>query len=263
MSLNLAQALVSCPHAVCHACDARYEKDHQLKETVTPSARLLLLVEGKLAYHYASGMVTYQAGDLWLVPQLTRRHWNVVSRTARLLWVEFVHLLPLHVEISNHATRMTELDQLLCEQIVTCWQEGGHRATLQITPMLQTLLSRYALNVPELHSADTALRHPAISKVLSWLASNLDKPIAIDMLHEQARLSANHFRKLFKQATDMSPTQYVQMLRLRKARYLLLTTDKTVQEVGFAVGYEDPLHFSKQYRNCWGISPKQDRASTP
>ncbi len=261
MSLNLAQSLLSCPRAVCYVGDATYKRGHVLRETVTPSARLLLLTKGKLAYHYPTGEVSYRKGDLWLVPQLTRRHWQVVSQSVQMVWVEFVHLLPVNDHISTQAVRANDLDHALFDRVIDCWSTNDSTRLLEINSLLQTLLVRYALAVDSDATETESVRHPSIGKVLKWLSANFEKTDAIEQLHEQARLSANHFRKVFKQATDMSPTQYVQMLRLRKARFLLLTTDKSVQEVGFAVGYADPMHFSRQYRQCWGISPKQDRAS--
>ncbi|HAI11709.1 MAG TPA: hypothetical protein DCM28_08390 [Phycisphaerales bacterium] len=261
MSLNLAQTLLACPRVVCHVGDARYSKDHQLKQTVTPSARLLLLVQGKLAYHYPTGVHEYRSGDLWLVPQLMRRHWQVLSRSARLIWVEFVHLLPLHVNISKQAFKASELDTVMFQRIATCFEEKDASTQLESDSLLGSLLVRYALNVQLVTDNRQDGTHPAIAKVLNWLSSHMEEPVVMDQLHQQARLSANHFRKLFKQTTGMSPTQYVQMLRLRKARYLVLTTDKNIQEVGFASGYDDPQHFSRQYRQCWGVSPMMDRLS--
>jgi AraC-like DNA-binding protein len=263
MSLTLAQSLIASPSAVCYVGHMTYEKDHHLKETVTPSARLLLLTEGELAYHFESQVIPYQAGQMWLVPQLTRRHWQVMSDQAQLIWVEFVHLLPMTMPVLHQPVEAQGLDTSLFERVVQCWEQLDQAAGLELASVLQTLLVRFALQVDVQENAAPSQTHPAVLKVMTWLAGQLDKPIVMDQLHEQAQLSANHFRKLFKQATDMSPTQYVQMLRLRKARYLLVTTAMSVQEVAYAVGYEDPLHFSKQYRQCWGISPKQDRASAP
>jgi AraC-like DNA-binding protein len=260
MSLNLAQSLLSSPRAVCFVGNAAYGQGHQLRETVTPSARLLLITRGELAYQYPTGEVRYRKGDLWLVPQLTRRRWQVVSKTVHMVWVEFVHLLPVNDHVSQHAVKAGELDVAMFDRIVDCWSGNDSSRLLEINSLLQTLLVRYALEVQRDETDHVLIRHPAIDKAIKWLTVNFEKNDAIDNLHDKARLSPNHFRKCFKQATDMSPTQYVQMLRLRKARFLLLTTDKSVQEVGYAVGYADPMHFSRQYRLCWGISPKQDRA---
>lgn len=259
MSQSLVQSLIASPRAICHVGHARYTDDHQQSETVTPSARLLYLIDGKLDYHYPTHIHQYHAGQIWLVPQLMRRHWRVCCKRAELIWVEFVHLLPVNLNLSFEPVVADALDQALFERLAQC----GDTSLIEQPSLLELLLVRYAIKAKQGTATDGMHVHPAVSQVLHWLSRQLDQPIAIDKLHEQAQLSANHFRKLFKQATDMNPTQYVQMLRLRKARYLLVTTSLSIQEVGYAVGYEDPLHFSKQYRQCWGVSPKQDRASTP
>ena len=261
MTVTLAQSLVASPRAICHVGKMVCHKAHELKETVTPSSRLLYLAQGKLAYHYDNQVVEYQAGQIWLVPELTRRHWQSLTKHAQLYWIEFVHLVPMLNAISNDAVKAHELDAAMFQRAIDCWEIADAPSQLELSCLLETLLVRFGVQVNE--TQVPAVKHTAVAKVLSWLGEHLDQPIALEHLHEIAQLSANHFRKVFKHATQMSPTQYVQMLRLRKARYLLVTTAMTVQEVAYAMGYEDPGHFSKQYRQCWGMSPKQDRVLMP
>lgn len=264
MAVTFAQSLVASPRAICHVGRMVCSKAHELKEAVVPSSRLLYLAQGKLAYHYDNQVIEYRAGQIWLVPELTRRHWQLLSKRAELFWIEFVHLVPMLNAISNTAVKAHDLDAAMFQRAFNCWGTPNAASQLELSCLLETLLVRFGLHVEEVEQGDAFSRLPgAVTRVMMWLQENLDQPIALESLHEIAQLSPNHFRKVFKQATQMSPTQYVQMLRLRKARYLLVTTAMTVQEIAYAMGYEDPGHFSKQYRQCWGMSPKQDRVLMP
>ncbi|MEM6822971.1 MAG: helix-turn-helix transcriptional regulator, partial [Verrucomicrobiota bacterium] len=85
-------------------------------------------------------------------------------------------------------------------------------------------------------------------------------PEAFSRLQKQVHLNAIYFRRSFKQITGLAPTDYLLRLRMREARLLLNQNSETVKEVAEAVGFRDPLYFSKQYRKFWGHPPGEDRS---
>lgn len=78
-------------------------------------------------------------------------------------------------------------------------------------------------------------------------------PIA-GLLFWAGRLLSRHF----KAATAMTPGQYQKRLRLQEARRLLLAGGGDVAHVGFAIGYESPSQFSRDYRRLFGAPPGRD-----
>lgn len=73
-------------------------------------------------------------------------------------------------------------------------------------------------------------------------------------------LSETHLRRLFQAGVGMSPMRYVTYLRLEKAKHLLLNTNYSISEVGYAVGLEDPYYFSRVFKKEIGTSPSQYRS---
>jgi transcriptional regulator GlxA family with amidase domain len=68
--------------------------------------------------------------------------------------------------------------------------------------------------------------------------------------------------QLFRKMTvliDTSPSDYIRSFRLAKAKTLLETTDMTVSEVTFQVGFKDVAHFSKSYMEEFGFPPSATR----
>jgi transcriptional regulator GlxA family with amidase domain len=61
-----------------------------------------------------------------------------------------------------------------------------------------------------------------------------------------------------KAVTAMSPLQFHKELRLQEARRLLLAGDADAATAGFRVGYEDPSHFSREYKRLFGQPPVRD-----
>lgn len=91
-----------------------------------------------------------------------------------------------------------------------------------------------------------------IAKIKSDFAENLN-------MKEMARtfgMSESSLYHNFKKVTMLSPLQFQKTLRLEEARRILLTQEIEANEVAFAVGYESPSQFSREYARMFGLPPK-------
>ena len=93
------------------------------------------------------------------------------------------------------------------------------------------------------------------------IQSDLAKPIVVGELAQQAGMSGSAFFEHFKAVTGTSPLQYQKDLRLLRARDALRGTNGKVSDIAFAVGYESPAQFSREYTRKFGVPPRQDRAT--
>ncbi|WP_309122327.1 response regulator [Paenibacillus sp.] len=113
---------------------------------------------------------------------------------------------------------------------------------------------------PELFDrAAGAIRHPIVRKALEYIADHLHLPIGIREVAEAVHLNASYFSELFKQETNASFSDYLIALRLRKAKELLLTTDRKIYEIAEETGYGNASYFVKVFRESEGMTPKQFR----
>ncbi len=81
------------------------------------------------------------------------------------------------------------------------------------------------------------------------------EPIPLAELYRQFPLSRTHLATLFKREFGMTPTQYRQSLRLRRARSLLTSGQMNVSETAYACGFTDPQYFSRAFRQEFGRPP--------
>ncbi len=99
----------------------------------------------------------------------------------------------------------------------------------------------------------------AIYRILAEYAG----PLRVEELASMVGVSTVRFRKLFRDATGVSPKQYILDLRLRKARVLLQTNPRlTVKEVAEQTGFGDPHHLHAMFRGKYGTTPRRLRTGT-
>lgn len=97
-----------------------------------------------------------------------------------------------------------------------------------------------------------------IAKAIGWLRAHFAQPLRIEELAERAGMSESSLHHHFKAITAMSPIQYQKQLRLQEARRLMLVEQCDVGTAGYAVGYQSPSQFSRDYSRMFGLSPLRD-----
>jgi AraC-like DNA-binding protein len=89
------------------------------------------------------------------------------------------------------------------------------------------------------------------------LRDRFAEPVRIEELATVARMSVSAFHRQFKALTSMTPLQYQKQLRLLEARRLMNSRAFNVEAAAFAVGYESPSQFSREYARLFGVPPKR------
>ena len=92
-----------------------------------------------------------------------------------------------------------------------------------------------------------------------YLQENYGKPVDFSALANSLAVSAPYLSRIFREQTGTSPSKYLTNLRMGQAKKLLLDTNLPVREIAVRVGYPDPFHFSRIFRNTAGMSPAQFR----
>ena len=112
---------------------------------------------------------------------------------------------------------------------------------------------------PMLRHVATAGSHlNQVSRAIAAIRRRFDAPIRIDDVAAEAGMSSSSLHVHFKAITRMTPLEYQKQLRLQEARRLMLVEGATASTAGFAVGYESPSQFSREYRRLFGAPPRAD-----
>lgn len=94
-----------------------------------------------------------------------------------------------------------------------------------------------------------------------WLQDNHGKDINLSELAKQFDMSPRNFSRRFKSATGSTPLQYLQKIRMEIAKDLFKTTNLSISEVMFKVGYHDIAHFGTLFKKHHGTTPGQYRTT--
>lgn len=97
-----------------------------------------------------------------------------------------------------------------------------------------------------------------IAKAIQQVRTGFRSPLSVSDLATDVGMSASSFHTHFKSVTGTTPLQYQKDLRLIEAKALLTGGSHTVTEAAYAVGYESPTHFSRDYSRKFGRPPSRD-----
>lgn len=98
-----------------------------------------------------------------------------------------------------------------------------------------------------------------IIKVQEWLDQNYRANVVISELAEKFKLSVRSLNRRFKLATNSSPLQYLQNLRIDHSKELLKASNLAISEVADMVGYQDASYFTNLFRRSTRVTPNEYR----
>lgn len=103
------------------------------------------------------------------------------------------------------------------------------------------------------------LRDFYIKEAISFIEQNFQNEITIEDIAGSCGLNRSYFGKIFHENIGKTPQEFLISYRMTKATELLKLTQLPIADIGNAVGYPNQLHFSRAFKNVYGISPRQWR----
>lgn len=114
---------------------------------------------------------------------------------------------------------------------------------------------RYFEGSTDKHSDETVLQ------VQLWLQNNYSQEVKFSVLAEQFDMSVRSMNRRFKNATGKSPLRYLQETRMGIARDLLKSSNLSISEIAYNVGYQDLGHFSALFKKSFSATPHDYRTT--
>jgi len=98
-----------------------------------------------------------------------------------------------------------------------------------------------------------------VRRALLLMEQNLARPVAIGYVAKQLGLSVRQFERLCRSALGTGPASLYRRIRMRYAQWLINNTDRSMTTIALEAGFADGAHFSRQYKETYGLSPSLRR----
>lgn len=108
-----------------------------------------------------------------------------------------------------------------------------------------------------IHDNNRVSSRMEIDRVIEFLHSNLDKKITVDEMAKIAHMSSSHFARIFKQEIGKSPVDYLNQIRMERAKKCLLACDKSITEIALECGFNSPSYLSACFFKKYKITPSK------
>lgn len=99
-----------------------------------------------------------------------------------------------------------------------------------------------------------------VTDARTFIEENYHNPdFSVKKIVEHLKIDRSHFYKLFKNETGLSPVDYITQLRISQAEILLVNDRMAIKDISYAVGFSDPLYFSRVFKRLNGKTPSEFR----
>ncbi|MGC5775527.1 AraC family transcriptional regulator [Paenibacillus pabuli] len=256
--------------------------DHQASFTVSMHMeRHLLLIctggEADLRIGHRQNLAT--GGKMYLILPGTSMEYKVNESKplqGLAIYFDLLKLLPLDNEVTTlRATssvemyqrcmlRSSHMDELpynnfnecvrvasLLHECVTVPEENH---PFRIQTLMHELLT-YVYALPQERKLSNPEHHSALDQTLEIIEFRYAEHLSREILAKAAGLSVWHYSRVFKSQTGISPMEYVNSIRMDRAKEMLMMPGQTIRNIAAQVGFQDEFYFSRKFKKHVGVSP--------
>ena len=134
-----------------------------------------------------------------------------------------------------------------------------YEAVIKMLEIFAKHISEVAAKIsvsPELNEPD------GIKKSRDYILKHLDEKITLDQAASVANMSASHFCRVFKKATDMNFSEYVARIRVERAKEMLVESNYTMAHIAYDCGFNSVTDFNRTFKKITGLTPTEFRKDT-
>ena len=100
-----------------------------------------------------------------------------------------------------------------------------------------------------------------VKLVKEYVQNNYSGDLDLNTIAQNLGFSSSYLTKVFNRVDGITPSKYIRNYRMGIAKQLMNDKGMTLQQIAAAVGYNDPFHFSRSFKQTFGMNPTEYRES--
>ena len=275
-SMNLMMLNVGC---------ATHHADWNWQKVSSPFIRIFYIVEGEAILHLPEEDVLLKPGYMYMIPAFVIHSYECHG-VFKLYYIHMyegfknevnlqdTYELPTEVRAGNSIRQLFEYvssqypDTMLPEPDPKSYDTSAQTSNyverymnmelwekMELRGAMLMIMSHFIREAkPHIWTSDERMK-----QVLRYIHEHIADRIDVEDLANLASITKTYFIRLFKQEFGLSPVLYINLKKVERAQLLLYTTDCSVKEVAYKLGFSDHSYFIRLFHKVAGITPQEYR----
>lgn len=224
---------------------------------------LVFIEEGEAHYSFGDRKVCAKSGNVLYLPKDSLYNIHVITENYKVIFVDFDFIKTRGEAFEadvfcNISQRGVNMDFNLLYQY---WIEKKPTYRMRCLSLLYKIIADILQRtIVEYHSSTSFNK---IKRSVEYMNENFFKPdFSVETAAAISRISAVHFRRLYKAQFNISPIKHVNLMRIERAKELLANDELSVTSIAELCGYTDIYYFCKSFKAMTGKTPGEYRQET-
>lgn len=256
--LNSSIYITWAGHRICTS-------EHKVGPRILNNYKIVFIIKGRGTLVQEDRIFYLRPGDVFvLFPEVKHFYYADPGDPWELMWVSFngnvcreiirsINLIPeAPVIVDAFSQRLVEL----LKKIINNLGNENEPHALKSTGYLYLLFSEMLeISTQNNEIISKNKKEDIIEKALAFIELNYYNCINVDVLCKHVNYSRSYFSRLFKEEVRQSIPDYINNVRIQKARLMLKNTDLNINGIAKSVGFDDQFYFSKIFKKVTGLAP--------
>ncbi|MEO1010838.1 MAG: AraC family transcriptional regulator [Bacteroidota bacterium] len=237
---------------------------HRIRKQGAPEYIFIYCVEGSGVLKIKGTRIEVHPNHFFLIPKYTaHEYWATPDNPWSIYWMHFEGGMAQHLLERYHSLAPT-LGTIpfaghriaLFDRIYKILTSDYVAPTLEYANILGlNFIGSFIYSQVENTIDVPATRH-LVDEIVEYLQQNLHKSLKAEDISQKFNYSPSYLFHIFKKRTGYSLIHFFNLKKIQKACEYLKYTDLSVKEIGFRLGYQDALYFSRLFKKHMGLSPR-------
>lgn len=158
---------------------------------------------------------------------------------------------PTRIRVEELLTEM----RLELERKTPGYEASARAMLIQLLVYVARFRAKLNSEAKEADNEELSGKRSLIRDCIRYIEEHYPEEIRLDNLADRAYLSPEYFSKVFKRLTSQTPIEFINNVRLEKAKNLLASSALPVTDIAYRTGFHDSNYFSRQFKKSTGLTP--------